>query len=320
MSARLLPLGVDIGATRVRVVEAELCGTRARVRAVAVRDVPAGSSSSGTLRDAQYVGAIIEDAVVELGTRQRRCVCGIGEPDAMLRTLMLPKMTAVERERAARFEAERHIDYPVDEALVRLHRVDASGTAWVLGICRKSAIVTRSAALRAAGLKPVAMDHEACALARAFAGFDAVVDMGHHRTSLHVTTGHAPLTLQVCSGGADVTRAIERELAVDEQTAEKRKRILGTSGAGERSRAALASDVAALVRSARPTHAIKRIALVGNAARLPGIASDLETATGSLCEVPVSETLHGERYPEDVIRSSAPDWTLAAALAAWGAA
>lgn len=317
MKTRSLPLGIDIGTTRVRVVETEPYARRTRVRAVAAREVSSGSSSSGALEDPEYVAALIEDALAELGTRERRCVCAIGEPDALLRTLKFPKMTSLERERSARFEAQRYIEYPAEEAVIRIHPIDPASGAWALGIARSSAIVTRMAALRAAGLKPVAMDHEACALARALPGFDAIVDVGHQRTSLHIITKQTPVTLQAYNGGADVTRAIERELSVDAQTAEKRKRILGTAGAGERARAALTSDVAALIHHARNTQAISRVALVGNAARLAGIAADLESTTGALCEMPVSDALRGEYYPEDVIRSSAPDWTLAAGLALW---
>lgn len=319
MKQHTLPLGIDIGTTRLRVVEVERASQGTRIRAVAVREISSGSSSSGALLDPEYIAALIEDGLAELRTAQRRCVCAIGEPDALLRPLAFPKMTGMERERAARFEAQRFVEYPVEEAIVRIHPIDAAAGLWALGIARSSAIVTRMAALRAAGLKPVAIDHEACALARALPGFDAIVDVGHQRTSLHVVTRQTPVTLQAYNGGADVTRAIERELSLDGQTAEKRKRILGTAGAGERARAALTSDIAALINNARGTQAISRVALVGNAARLSGLAADVESATGALCELPVSEALRGQSYPEDVIRSSAPDWTLAAGLALWSA-
>jgi Tfp pilus assembly PilM family ATPase len=311
MKTRTLPLGIDVGSTRVRVVEAVATPAGPRISAVAVRDITASAS------DPEYVGALIEDAVAEIGTRERRCVCAIGEPDALLRPLQLPKMTSIERERAARFEAQRFVEYPVEEAIVRVHPVRPGAGLWALGIARSSAVLTRSAAIRAARLKPVAMDHEACALVRMLPGFDAIVDVGYQRTSIHIMTAQTPVTLQAYNGGADITRGIERELSLDAQTAEKRKRILGTAGAGERARASLTSDISALLHNARATHPVSRVALVGNAARLAGLVSDLEAASGAICELPVSEALRSSAYPEDVIRSSAPDWTLAAGLALW---
>ncbi len=312
---RRLPLGIDLGTTRIRVCEAEYAGEAARIRRVVVRD--AAASSTFVNCEPEYVAAVLEDALRELGTAQRRCVCALGEPDALLRAVTFPKMTSMERERAARFEAARYVDYPADESVVRVHPIDPNAGLWALGIARASALAFRLAALRAAGLKVVAIDHEACALARALPGFHAIVDVGHQRTSLHVLTAHAPVTLQAYAGGADVTRGIERELSLDERTAEKRKRILGTAGGGEGARTALLSDIGALIQQARTTQIVSRVALVGNAARLTGLAADLEFATGAHCEIPVCDTLRGGMYPEDVVRSSAPDWTLAAGLALW---
>ena len=309
MKRARLPLGVDIGTTRIRVEEAEMTPAGPRVRAVAVRDVASA--------EAGYVCALIDDAVRDLGTKERRCGCALGEPDAVMRPVPFPKMPAAERERSARFEAQRFVDFPVEEAVVRVHAVERPANLWAVGVARQNAVFTRVHVLRGARLRPLAIDHEACALLRALPAYDAILDVGHQRSSLHVRTTHAPVTLQAFNGGADVTRAIERELSIDERTAEKRKRILGTAGAGERARAALAADITALVSQARRTHDIARIALTGNGARLPGLASDLESSTGAFFEIPVCEVLRGDSYPEDVMRSGAPDWTLAAGLSLW---
>lgn len=317
MRARTLPLGIDIGSTRIRVVQVERAGDARHVCAVAVRELPGGPAVADSTIDYEYVGALIEDAVSEIGTKERRCICAIGDPDALLRTVKFPNMTRGERERAARFEARRFIDYPADDAMVRVHPVDRTSGLWALGIARNSAIVTRNAALRAAGLRVLAMDHESCALLRALPDFDAILDIGHQRTSMHVVSDGTPLTLQAYNGGADVTRAIERDLSIDAHTAEKRKRILGTASGGERARAALTSDIASLIHQARGSRPLRRVALVGNGARLAGVAEDLESATSVTCEIAVSHALRGRSYPDDVVRSSAPDWTLAAGLALW---
>lgn len=316
MKRRSLPLGIDIGATRLRVAHAYDAGDGPRVCAVAVREIPPGVSSSGAITDAGHVSALIEDAVAELRVRERRCVVAIGEPDAILRAVQFPKMSLLERERSARFEAQRHVDFPMDEAVVRVHRLREKDDVWTVGVARSASILTRSAAVRGAGLRPVAVDHEACALLRALPSYDAILDIGYQRATLHVASASAPVTLQTYSGGADITRAIERDLRVDERTAEKRKRILGTAGAGERARAGLISDVASIVSQGRRVRAIARVALCGNGARLAGLDAELQDACGAAVEMPVSEALRGE-YPDDVLRSSAPDWTLAAGLARW---
>ncbi len=320
VSARKLPLGVDIGTTRLRIAHAILTPAGPRIDAVAVRDFSAGAFSSNGTTQTEYLAAIIEDATAELNTRERCCVAALGEPDAMLRTVRFPRMSPIERARCARFEAARHIDFPIEEAAVRIHPLDESKDLWAVGIARNAALTNRTAALKAAKLRPVGIDHEASAFARVLPNYEAVLDVGYQRVSLHVFGSGMPVTMQTFSGGSDITRAIERDLSIDELSAEKRKRILGTAGAGERARTALCADIAALIHAARQSRPVTRIALVGNAARLPGLTVDLEAATGAICEMPVSEVLRGEAYLEDVVRSSAPDWTLAAALAVWGRA
>lgn len=316
MRARSLPLGVDIGTTRVRVLHAVATPDGPRVKAIAVRNAAPGISSSGRLNDPDAVAELLADALGELRTKERRCIASVGEPDAFLRPFHVPKMTSAERERAARFEAQRFIEFPISDAVVRVHR-GFSPEDWVLGVASTSVLESRLAALRRAGLRPIAFDHEACALTRALPEFDAVVDVGHHRASIHVSGAVSPQTFHVYNGGADITTGIVRELSIDHYTAEKRKRILGTSGAGERARISLTSEIASLISSGRSARAIARLALIGNASRLPGLAAELESATGAMCEWPVPKMLCSDAYPDDVVRSGAPDWSLAAGLALW---
>lgn len=313
MKRTTLPLGIDIGTTRVRIVEACLTRKGPRVRGVAVREYSAGAGGS---EQPQFVATLIEDARTELRTRERRCVAAVGAPDATLHPLSLPKMSASERERAARFEARRFLNYDVRDAVIALHGTDRQMRRWTLGIARSSTLSTRLAALRLAGLKTVAIDHESCALTRALPEYDAILDIGFSRSSLHVAGTDGPQTWHALAGGTDLTKAIERDLRVDEKTAEKRKRIVGTAGAGERARSVLVTALADLVEAARARKSVARIALVGNGARLCGLASEIERATGAICCVPVSRLLNGS-YPEDVIRAGAADWNLAAGLTAW---
>lgn len=307
-----LPLGIDIGVTRVRVVEARAESGTAVVQAVAVRERSADDGE-----DAAHLAALVDDAVAELRTKQRHCVCALGGPAAFLRAIAFPEMTDVERRSAAHYEAQRYADFPIEDAIVRVHRLEGRAHLWAVGVARANAVNERLSILRRAGLKPVAVDHESCALLRALNGFDAVLDIGHRRSSLHVATEGTPVTLHAYSGGADVTRAIERELSVDTRTAEKRKRIVGTAGAGERAKSMLAGDLAALIATARRDFRVDRVALVGNGARLAGLGADIARASGASVEIPVAEPLHSGSYPHDVARSGAPDWTLASGLALW---
>lgn len=320
MAVKTLPLGIDMGSTRIRVVAAVADRSGIRITAVAVREIAAGRCTSGAIEEPAYVAAVIEDAIVELHVRQRRCVCAIGAPDALLREMRFPKMSARERSRSAHFEAQRHVDYPLAEAVVRVAPAGSGPGIWSVGIARNRSIRTRVAALKDAGLKPMAMDHEAYALARALPHFEGIVDIGHGRASLHVRRAGTPVTYQTRTGGEQITRGIERALCIDQHSAEKRKRIVGTAGAGEEARAELCTEIARLINEAQADRPLRTVAVVGNGGRLPGMATQLEVLTGVRCEFPVCDVLREGPYPEEVLRSSAPDWTLGAGLAMWGRA
>ena len=88
--SRTFPLGIDVGTHHVRVALVERDATNAP-RLIAVATRPTGDD----------LAAIINDAIGDLPTNERRCVLGIGMPDSILRTLTFPHMSRAERERAA---------------------------------------------------------------------------------------------------------------------------------------------------------------------------------------------------------------------------
>lgn len=317
LGKRTLWLGVDIGSVRLRVAQGVLDGGQARVAKIAVRDLPEGAASSGVIEDTEFVAALIDEAVREIGGRQRVCVCSIAEPDALLRAVSFPRMTPPERARAAVFEAARHIRYDVREAIVRTHPAKGCAHTWLLGIARAAAARSRVKACTRGGLRVRAMDYDGCALLRALPDYDAVVDIGLRRSAVHVRMPHGPVTSQIYTGGRDVTVQVERELHLDHRSAETRKRILGTAGAGNDARLSLVKEIAGAIKASAAVATITSVALVGNGSRLPGIAQAVGVASGTRCELGVGELLRGGGYPDDVIRSGAADWTLAAALAAW---
>jgi Tfp pilus assembly PilM family ATPase len=318
-----LPLGVDIGSTRLRIAAAQRSSKgEVRLTAVATRDLPEGAASPETLHHVDLLAAVIEDVRRELGGKERRCVLSLGPSVAALRVVRFPKMSAGERTRAARFEAERFAAWDVSSvaSVVRVHPVLAGEGLHAVGLAKRDALDARLACARNAGLRPVGVDYDACAMRRAFPFADAVLDVGHRRAVLHAFSAAGPASVRVESGGEDVTRAIGSDLSIDPKIAEKRKRILGTAGAGEGARDAFVRQVADAVANVRERISIRRIALTGNGARLAGLGAALETATNAIVEMPVSDVLREGEYPDDVVRAAAPDWTLAACLCGWSVA
>ena len=301
-----LPLGVDIGTVRTRIALAER-DAAGRPRLVAVATRPTGDDAA----------AAIAAARSELRTRERRCVLALAAPDALLRRASFPTMGRSERERAARFEAARFIAYPPHEATVRLA---AAGGGYVLGIARSAALERRTAAARRAGLRPIAVDDAAFALARAFPYADAIVDAGASATRLVVPGEPVPAVRHLPIGGAAITAAIVASLGLHEAAAEARKQSIGLAGAGEHARDALVEELTGLLVEQRAASRaeIRTIALAGNGARLAGLGAALERAVAIPVRLAALAADACDGLPADVVRAASPDWGLAYGLALWG--
>ncbi|MDQ6826786.1 MAG: pilus assembly protein PilM [Candidatus Eremiobacteraeota bacterium] len=186
---------------------------------------------------------------------------------------------------------------------------------------RKAALQSRLLTLKKAGLKVVAVDHEGLALERALPNSSAVIDIGHERTSLHYYGEAVPRSAHCLSGGAEITRAVERELCLNKESAEKRKCTLGTLGAGDSARVALTLKLSHLFEEMvqeRPRP--QRITLVGNGSRLEGIAAELERHTGVFVATCMPQIMSSEAYCTQTSQASAADWSLAIGLSVWGMA
>ncbi len=318
--ARSLPLGIDIGTKRVRVAYAERSRAGAtRVQAVISRDLPSDAvDQSGRIMLPELVGAAIEQAVDDIGARERRCVASVRE-DA-LRFMRLPVMRAGERIRAMRFEAERFAGWKFDDdpTVVRAHRV--ADELYAVGAVRRCVLDSRVQALRIAGLSPKAIESESFALHRVASGADAVIDIGCERTSVHLRAVEGQCTFSIPAGGDHVTRGIAADLGIDEYAAETRKRIVGLAGAGVAERDRFLTLLAGTFERMRGHSPLSSVALTGNGSRLGGLAAGIATATGRTVEIPVPEILRGDAYPDDVLQVAAPDWGLAVGLALWSAA
>jgi Tfp pilus assembly PilM family ATPase len=310
MTRPTLPLGIDFGERRIRVAlcERDPAG-RANLIAVAARergDAPADA---------------LGDAVRELATRERRCVIGIGHPDALLRALALPPMSRFERARSATFQAARFIDYPVGEAAISLRPGDAP-QRWTLGIARRTALRARIDAAKRARLVPLAIDDVAFALARVHDDADATIDVAAETTRLTAFARPLPFVAGVPLGGCSLTAGIARSLGIDEDAAEERKRTIGFGGAGEVERDRLIDEIVAMLAAARAAGCteIRRIVTIGNGSRIPGFAQAIERATG--CGVRPAALAAGasQTLPPDVLRAAGADWSIAYGLSLWSAA
>jgi Tfp pilus assembly PilM family ATPase len=310
-------LGIDIGTARIRIAARKPSVGRVEIAAVAVRDLPTGVTTSGSINEPELVAALIDEMLDELGVRGGRAVCAVGAPAATLRTATLPRMTSLERSRAARLDLNRRLGQPSEGIVIRVHQIEPSSDKYVVGAVSKKVLDSRTTALRKAGLRVCGVDHEGRALTRSFPKSDAVLDVGYERTSLHVPSAGSCTTWWCAVGGETITEGIARDLGIDGTAAEARKRALGTAGAGETASAELVREVSELISSARKSSTIRRVTVVGNGSRIPGLRGAIESANGVMGEDAPPDGIGLETYPADIARAASADWALALGLATW---
>jgi Tfp pilus assembly PilM family ATPase len=299
----------------VRIAQLEVQGSGLRLHRMIAFDLP----QTPAARAPEAIGKEIAERLGELEIKERRCVCAVGEDEGTIRPIALPPMPARERTRAANYEASRLIGYPIEEALVRVQPLDPARNIFAVGIVRRAAFERKLAIVRAAGLRPVCVDHDAFALRRVAPQADAAIDIGLRCARFYALRSAAPFGVVLAGGSAELTHALERSLAIDFALAERRKRTLGLAGAGEGELMAFSSAIGQALLSARKhgVGEIQQIVLVGNGARLPGLLERLERDTGCTIELGGEPPVAASAYPNDVGRAGAPDWSLSIGLALW---
>ncbi len=290
--ALTLPLAIDIGATRVRIVLSRLRHGALFIARRAARDVTDGTSA----------GNAIAEAWKELETTERRCVFALGTPHAELRCEQLKKG----------WQGTSSVATSSQDRVLRRHTIDKKKALHAVGTVDRKFLQKVLAIIADSGLQAIAADHEAFALARALPDYDVIIDIGHRRTSVHRFGFPVPRTLSISIGGAGITSQIMDDLAIDAHSAEARKRIHGATGAGEAAADSLLRMLSGAISSCRRDKPVHRVALVGNGARLRGLADGLRAASG--CEVSIPESPLFGGNP-----TSGTDWNLAGGLSTWAA-
>lgn len=197
-------LGVDIGASRVKLLELEGKPGALRVASYAAEPLPAYSVSDYQIINVDAVGEAIGRAVKKSGTRNKQAAIAVSGAAVISKTITMPaEMRDREIEQQVMLEAPQHIPYPIENVSLDFQVLgpdpnnDARNEV-LLVACRRDNIEMRTAVLEVAGLKPQLVDVEEYALRNACSllrpqmveqGRDstiAVFEMGAQRTRLNV--------------------------------------------------------------------------------------------------------------------------------------
>ena len=303
---RRLPLGVDVGNTRIRIAELFLDRGMPEIHNVAVHEVDRVTDTD--------LPHQIRDLLRAADIKARNCVCGFAEPNATVRLTQFPPMSRAEQRKAAHFEAGRYVAN-VEDAIVSLTELDQAHR-FALGIVDGAVLARRLKAIRAAGLRIVAADYDGFALKRTFPDADAILDVGYSAARFYAYGGPIPYGTVIEYGGRNFTNEIARAFAIGMGDAEQRKRLSGVEGIGGDTIPGFCRVVARAIQSATTAGFVKgkKLVLCGNGARLTGLADSIALDLGYDVQL-ANELMVSTTYPNDIVNANAPDWSLAVGLA-----
>jgi type IV pilus assembly protein PilM len=163
---------VELGAALLKVVLLEKTRDGYGVLAAGVREAPAGAITGGRILQPEAVSRALRELLKSMKVAQKKCFIALGKQSVILRTAQLPAMPERELREVVRWEAAKHLHFPLDEAVVDYTGVreikdeDGNKLEVYLAAAQKEVVYGYLEAASLAGLNPVAVDTETFALLR----------------------------------------------------------------------------------------------------------------------------------------------------------
>src|SRR5207244_2913474 len=235
-------VGLDIGSNYIKVVEARLGKDRAVVTALGVMPTPSDAVDNNVIRDPLVLGAAIKKLLEQSGIKTKKVVSTVASQSSLVvRIIPVPKMSRAELEETMKWEVERHVPFQPNEIirdfqpLTRPEDVPEGGQMEVLLAVAQDGFVNQHvAALRAAGLEPIAIDIQPLALSRSLldlangagpTGQVAVVNLGANVSEIDIyRNGVLSFTRALPLAGNTFTRAISDLVGAPLDVAERLKK------------------------------------------------------------------------------------------------
>lgn len=233
------PLGFDLSDLSLKIIQLAQHKEKVCVQAFSDVSIPKEAFWGDKIKDTQLLVKIIRQAInsSKFGKfTSSEVVASIPETKSFVRVIQIPTMTESEIKEAVPWEAEAYIPLPVgqvylDWAVVKNPALDGKINVLITA-SPKDYVDELVAVLKAANLKPVALETESQATVRSIVSNEResimIADIDAVRTSLIVYDQKTlQCTFSLPVGGSIFTESISKALDVDLEQAERIKRRVG---------------------------------------------------------------------------------------------
>lgn len=337
-------VGLDIGSNSIKAVE--LKGTKQGYELVSfgLEQLPADTVVDGAIMDAPAVASAISKIFDEQKIKTKNVATSVSGHSVIVKRITLPYMTEEELYDRIQAEASQHIPFDIADVNLSyqiLEQMDTQMDVLLVAVKREK-ILNHTSVLAQAGKTAAVVDIDAFALQNCFlANYQADVAQGMEQTiallnvgasvmSINIMRGEIPLfTRDVSVGGNQYTDALQKELDLGFEDAERLKLGESVAGVGDEQKASILRSVSDILileiqktfdffRATASGENIQRIYVAGGTARVPGLAELLREEFA----MPVEElypfrkvSINTSRHSEDQIRELAPRLAIAVGLA-----
>lgn len=293
-------IGLDIGSTSVRAVEAGHSKDGPTLMNYAEVALPPGAVQSGVVQDAKTVTAVVRQVRAAAPFKTKRVVLGVTNMQAVVREMTVANVPPKDLRASLPFQVRDLLPLPVERSVLDFlpleSGLDKSGgraenVRGLLVAAPKEPILAAVRAVERGGFSVARVDLASLALLRAAARLDdeieALVDIGTQITTVVVHADGVPLIVRtIPRGGAEITAALATRLGVPLPKAEALKCQIGLCAEnGPEVADTIREAIRPLLNEIRGSFAylntsgrhsqVSRLVLAGGGGQLPGLSDTL---------------------------------------------
>ena len=333
-------VGLDIGSSSVKAVELKAGRTGYELVSFGLEPLAQDTVVDGAIMDAPQVAAAISKVFEQQKIKTKNVATSVSGHSVIVKRVTLPLMTEEELYDRIPSEASQHIPFDIADVNLSYQLLESMDSQMdvLLVAAKKDKILNHTNVLAQAGKTPVVVDIDAFALQNSFevnyepdAGQTvALLNVGASVMNINIIRGGVPLfTRDVSVGGNQYTDALQKELDLNFDDAERLKKGETLASVSEDQRAQILRSVSDILtleiqktfdffRATASGENIQRIVMAGGTARVPGLIDLLREEFA----MPVEELYpfrkivpSPSRHSEEQIREMAPRLAIAVGLA-----
>jgi type IV pilus assembly protein PilM len=333
-------IGLDIGSSSVKAVELKKTKDGYELVSFGVEPLAQDTVVDGAIMDAPAVAERISSIFDTQKIKLKDVATSVSGHSVIVKRVPMPVMAEDELYDRIQAEASQHIPFDIADVNLSHQLLEATESQMdvLLVAVKKDKILNHTNVLAQAGKSPMVVDIDAFALENCFeVNYDpdpaqvvALLNIGASVMNINIIRGWTPLfTRDVSVGGNQYTDALQKELDLNFDDAERLKMGGTLPGVSEEQRTSILRSVSDILileiqktfdffRATASGENIRRIVVAGGTARVPGLLDLLREEFG----MPVEElypfrkiTVNPGKHDEERIREMAPRLAIAVGLA-----